>query len=338
MQYSDFRYLPPLVQEYLNYCSVTRGKSRLTVCEYASDLRLFFRYLICIKNNFNENELDENYDMSFIDLDYISKITFSDANNFIAYCVHVRNNDISTRSRKISSIRGFYKFLTVNRRLLDENPMLQLETPKPQKSLPKYLTLEQSKQLLNSVDGKYKQRDYCMLTLLLNCGMRLAELVGINISDIDFDQQIIRITGKGNKQRMVYLNKACMESIYEYLKVRPHEGVKAADKNALFISHQKRRISRRMVQDVVYEYLDKIGLSGQGYSVHKLRHTAATLMYQYGDVDVLVLKDMLGHENLSTTEIYTHLMNKQLRDAAKSNPLSGESTANETDNDFKQTE
>lgn len=324
MQYGDFKFLPVLVQDYLNYCSVTRGKSELTVCEYASDLRLFFRFLICQKNNLAQNELEEDYDMSYIGLDFISKITFTDANNFIAYCVHVRENEKAARSRKISSIRGFYKYLTVNRRLLEENPMLQLETPKPSKSLPKYLTLEQSKALLNSVDGKYKQRDYCILTLLLNCGMRLAELVGINLPDIDFDQQIMRITGKGNKQRMVYLNKACMESIYEYLKVRPREGVKPEDKNALFISHQKKRISRRMVQDIVYGYLDKIGLSGQGYSVHKLRHTAATLMYQYGDVDVLVLKDMLGHENLSTTEIYTHLMNKQLRDASKNNPLSGE--------------
>lgn len=329
MLFEDFKYLPQPVEEYLHHLSIVKGKSQLTIKEYASDLRMFFRFLVAEKIGSTPEQLGTDYDLSYIDIDFISAVSFMDAYRFLDYCAAKRDNDIASRARKISSIRGLFKYLCTYRKLIKENPMLQLETPKTRKKLPKYLTLEQSLELLAAVDGKYKQRDFCMLTLLLNCGMRLAELVGINIPDIDFELKTLIVTGKGNKQRLIYLNKACMEAVIEYLKVRPHDGLAGADRNALFISYQKKRISRRMVQETVYKYLDKIGLEGQGYSVHKLRHTAATLMYQHGNVDVLVLKDVLGHENLSTTEIYTHILNEQLRDAAKNNPLSGESPAPE---------
>lgn len=196
--------------------------------------------------------------------------------------------------------------------------MQDLESPKIKKSLPKYLSLEQAVSLLESVDGKNKERDYCILVLFMNCGMRLSELVSINYSDIKPDNTII-ITGKGNKQRTVYLNDACVSAIKDYMKVRPVDGVK--DKEALFLSNRKTRISPKTVQHIVDEYLEKSGLSGQGFSTHKLRHTAATLMYQYGHVDVLQLKEILGHENLATTEIYTHVVDEQLRSAVDSNPL-----------------
>ena len=166
----------------------------------------------------------------------------------------------------------------------------------------------------------------------MNCGMRLSELVSINYSDIKPDNTII-ITGKGNKQRTVYLNNACLNAIKDYMKVRPVDSVK--DKDALFLSNRKTRISPKTVQHIVDEYLEKSGLSGQGFSTHKLRHTAATLMYQYGHVDVLQLKEILGHENLSTTEIYTHVVDEQLRSAVDSNPLNKvkitPKTADETD-------
>ena len=211
---------------------------------------------------------------------------------------------------------------------IDHNPAAQLQVAPPKKALPKYLTLEQSIALLDSVKGENKERDYCILTLFLNCGLRLAELCSLNINDVNFENETMIVTGKGNKQRVVYLNDACIRALNDYLAVRPAGSLKGDDRKALFISRLNKRIGRQAVQLMVYHYLEEIGLNGQHYSVHKLRHTAATLMYQHGEVDVLILKDMLGHEQLSTTEIYTHLENKQLRDAAKKNPLSKQKSKN----------
>ena len=211
-----------------------------------------------------------------------------------------------------------FKYITNNKHLLDTNPVEQLESPKKKKALPKYLTLEQSIELLNAVDGNNKQRDYCILTLFLNCGLRVSEMAGLNYNDIHSDGTM-RVVGKGNKERIVYLNSACIEAYNEYMKVRPIDEVK--DKKALFISRNHRRMSVKTIQAMVYKYLEKIGLDSQGYSCHKLRHTAATLMYQQGGVDVRVLKEVLGHENLGTTEIYTHLSSEQMKNAADSNPL-----------------
>lgn len=231
-----------------------------------------------------------------------------------------RGNGSATRSRKVSSLRSFFKFLTNKTGKLKVNPVEELETPKLKKSLPKYLTLEQSMELLSKVEGKTKERDYCILVLFLNCGMRLSELVGLNLYDIHLTGPTVKITGKGNKERIVYLNDACLDAINKYLKVRPKEGL--IDKNALFISGQRKRISPKTVQYLVKKYLAEINLGGPGYSAHKLRHTAATLMYQHGHVDIRVLKDILGHENLGTTEIYTHISSDQMANAANANPLS----------------
>ena len=317
--------LPPLVVEYINELLVIKASSKLTVDEYLSDLRLFFRYLVCQEQGLDSpDKLPENFDMSYIGTDYIGKITLKDINNFLTYCGTDRSNSANTRARKASSIRGFFKYIADKMQYIDHNPAIQLQVAPSKKKLPKYLTLEQSIELLNSVKDPNKERDYCILTLFLNCGLRLAELVSLNINDIDFNENTMIVTGKGNKERVVYLNKACIDSIKSYLAVRPHDKVDPKDKNALFLSRLNKRIGRQAVQLMVYHYLEVIGLDGQHYSVHKLRHTAATLMYQHGGVDVLVLKDMLGHENLVTTEIYTHLENKQLREAAKSNPLSKE--------------
>ena len=203
--------------------------------------------------------------------------------------------------------------------LLEKNPMKNLDIPKTKKSLPKYLTLEESEKLLSVIDGKFKERDYAMITLFLNCGMRLSELVSIDYNDIKSDGTIV-ITGKGNKERTIYLNQACINAIADYMVVRPHDGVKD---RALFLSARNQRISNRSVQHIVETYLNKAGLGDRGLSVHKLRHTAATLMYQHGDVDVLLLKEILGHENLSTTEIYTHISNDATKKAVDSNPLAG---------------
>ncbi len=323
--------LPPLVFDYYTELTVIKSNSKLTVDEYISDLWQFFRFLVSKDKRLSSPaELADDFDLSYIDTDYISKITLRDINNFLIYCANKCSNETNTRARKASSIRGFFKYISDKMNYIDHNPAAQLQVASSKKKLPRYLTLQQSIDLLNAVKGTYKERDYCILTLFLNCGLRLSELVGLDISDINFDENTMLVTGKGNKERVVYLNRACLLAINSYLAVRQHDRVDPADKNALFLSQRNKRIGPRMVQQMVYNYLKEIGLDGQHYSVHKLRHTAATLMYQHGDVDVLVLKDMLGHENLATTEIYTHLENKQLREAAKSNPLSKEFKKSET--------
>ena len=217
-------------------------------------------------------------------------------------------------------MRAFFKYLKMNG-IIDDNPMINLDSPKLNKSLPKYLTVEQAKKLLSVIDGANRERDYCIVTLLLNCGMRLSELVSLDYNKIVFDgdSASIVITGKGSKQRTVYLNHACVVAVNSYMRVRAKDGVK--DKNALFLSNRHTRISPKTVQHLVDVYLDKAGLGGMGFSVHKLRHTAATLMYQTGKVDILALKEILGHENLNTTQIYTHLLDEQLKKAVDANPL-----------------
>ena len=308
-----------IVKEYLLFMQTVKGKSPKTVDEYFSDLRTFFRFIKVHKNIVDSTTPLENIKVDDVDLEFIKSITLNDTYEFMNYLTRERMNNASTRARKTASIRSFFHYLTVNRHFLENDPIKGLETPKRKKALPKYLTLEQSLELLNAVDGKHKERDYCILTLFLNCGMRLSELVGINITDIRPDSSL-RLLGKGNKERIVYLNSACKAAIENYLRVRPMDGVK--DRNALFISAHNKRMSPKTVQALVYKYLEKIGLDSQGYSCHKLRHTAATLMYQHGGVDTLVLKDILGHENLGTTQIYTQLNNQQKQDALNANPLS----------------
>lgn len=308
--------LPQLLREFLIDLNVIKNKSELTVEEYASDLRTF---LLFISSKQSGEKDFSKLDITKFNADDFSKLTTEDVYEFLAYCKNERNNSAKTRARKLSSIRMFYRFLA-NRHHIPSNPMTNLESPKIEKKLPKFLTLEQSIDLLNCVDGPNKERDYCILTLFLNCGMRLAELVSLNYNDISYTNSsvYIIITGKGNKQRMVYLNQACVDAITAYMKVRPKDRV--TDKNALFLSERRQRISPKTVQYLVKMYLEKAGL-GNGYSVHKLRHTAATLMYQHGHVDTLALKEILGHESLATTQIYTHVSPQQLKAAADSNPL-----------------
>ena len=313
---------PEILRQYLGYLQTIKGKSVLTVLEYYSDLRTFFRYLKQRNHLVAPDVPFEKIDISDVDLDLIRTVTLTQIYEYMNYLGVERSNSAATRSRKVSSLRTFFKYLTNKVNKLEVNPVEELETPKLKKALPKYLSLEQSLDLLSKVDGPYAERDYCILTLFLNCGMRLSELVGINLSDVQRGSESLRIVGKGNKERMVCLNEACRDAIDRYLAVRPHDGLRPEDKNALFISHQKKRISPKTVQYLVKKYLNEIDLGGEGYSVHKLRHTAATLMYQHGNVDIRVLKDILGHENLGTTEIYTHLSNQQISDAMQANPLS----------------
>lgn len=310
---------PQIIKEFLGYMQTIKGKSEKTVNEYYIDLRTFFRYIKLSKGLVNNSEQFNEIDISDIDIELIKDITLTDVFEYMNYLMNDRKNGASTRSRKSSSLRTFFKYLTNKTGKLAVNPLVELENPKIKSSLPKYLSLEQCIELLNSVDGDFKERDYCILTLFLNCGMRLSELVGINLNDIKQDNTL-KITGKGNKERIVYLNDACIAAIDKYKNVRPNDGV--IDKKALFLSKRRQRISPKTVQFIVNKYLKKIGLDNQGYSVHKLRHTAATLMYQYGKVDIRILKDILGHENLGTTQIYTHISDEQMKQASLSNPIS----------------
>ena len=307
--------LPATVCDYLNYMSSAKNRSIETVIEYARNLNEFFIYIGSEKNLFPE----ETPDLSLISDDIIRGMSAVDAYAYLAYCSSVKRNSAATRARKTVVIRQFFKYLTYHKMMFKENPMAGLELPKQNKKLPKFLTLEQSVELLDCVDGANKERDYAILTLFLNCGMRLAELVSLNYTDIKPDNSMV-ITGKGDKQRVVYLNDACVDALNNYMAVRPKDGV--YDKYALFLSNRKRRISPKTVQHIVYVFLDKSGLGAQGLSVHKLRHTAATLMYRYGHVDVRTLKDVLGHESLDTTAIYTHVVAEQVKEAIDSNPLS----------------
>lgn len=320
MSFSIKEEMPALVQQYALYLRNIRGLSAHTVEEYCLDLRTFFRFLKQARGSVQADVPPQEIRVQDIDLEFIRSITTMDIFEFMNYVADSRNNMSSTRQRKSSALKSFFKYLTVHEKLLQENPTENLTPPKKRKSLPHFLSLEQSIELLKVVDGPDKERDYCILTLFLNCGMRLSELVSINISDVLHSNSTIRILGKGNKERMVYLNEACLQAIDDYLAVRPKDGV--IDRSALFLSNRKTRISPKTVQFLVKKYLDKIGLSGPGYSVHKLRHTAATLMYRHGHVDIRVLQDILGHENLGTTEIYTHTSSTQMEEAANANPLS----------------
>lgn len=318
MHKEEFHTLPQSVIEFLNYLSVVKSKSELTVLEYASDLRLFFRYMLVYRGLVDKETEFDKIEISFIDLDFIKTIKISDAYAFLSYCRNERGNDNAAISRKVSTLRAFFKYLCVKMKQIPENPMEELESPKLKKSLPKYLTLDESVQLLESIGGRDKERDYAIITLFLNCGLRLSELCSLNYTDINSDGTLT-VTGKGNKERTIYLNEMCIDAVKDYMKVRPVDGVK--DKNALFLSGRKNRISPKTVQHLVEKYIEKSGLGDRGFSTHKLRHTAATLMYQKGGVDVLLIKDILGHENLATTEIYTHIVDSQLKNAVESNPL-----------------
>ena len=317
---------PEYLNSFLDYTMTILNKSPNTVKEYNYDLATFLKF---IKIRFNLTQEDDFSLITIkdIDINTIRKITLDDIHAFLSYLTTTYHSKAATRARKASSIRVFFNYLCAKANLIELNPAQNLETPKLDKRLPKYLSLEDSKKLLNvtqNEDNRNMERDYAIITLFLNCGMRLSELVGININDIDFSENKMNVIGKGNKERTIYLNKACMRAVHEYLDVRPKDGIKTDKLNsrkALFLSERRERISKRTVQHIVDKELIAAGLDTKKYSTHKLRHTAATLMYQYGNVDIRALQEVLGHESISTTEIYTHVANQQARDAIESNPL-----------------
>lgn len=317
---------PEVITRFLAYKKVIQARSPLTVKEYHRDLDMFFTYLVAKKHGIDESEVKDLYE---VDGDFIRQVTANDIYSFLLYLSNERNDTSKTLARKLSAVKAFFKYHTTKSNIVENNPSKDIESPRIKQALPRVLSLDQSVELIDSVDRKeqFFERDYCIVTLFLNCGMRLAELVNINIGDIEDDMKKLRVTGKGNKMRTIYLNESCRESIKAYLPARNEFASKCSvplsldSSKALFLSKRNTRIARRTVQHLVYKYLEKAGLGGKGFSVHKLRHTAATLMYDEGGVDVRTLKDILGHEQLNTTQIYTHVSDKKMADAMESNPL-----------------
>jgi site-specific recombinase XerD len=321
---TDNNSIPERLTEFLNYLSVIKGKSINTIDGYRIDLTMLFRFLKAYKGLSSNNVEFEEIIINDIDDDFIKHIRLADIYAFLSFIEKQRNNSAYARARKVAAIRSFFKYLNNKTKILNENPAADLETPKINKRNPVYLTLEESKGLIHSVDETHKhyKRDLCIITLFLNCGLRLSELCSINISKIKEDT--LTIIGKGNKERTVYLNKACLKTIADYISERNKIEILESHKDALFISERKSRLNKRTVEKIVKKYIGESGLDKEKYTPHKLRHTAATLMYKHGKVDIRSLQKILGHENISTTQIYTHVDDENLRQAVKANPLSEE--------------
>lgn len=316
---------PELVREFLNFYE-TQNYSVNTIDEYYLDLRIFFRFMKIQKQKADADVPFDEIPIRDVDLEFIRNISRLDLYDFLDYMRRDREIDslgdvgmaATSLSRKLSTLRSFFKFLVVHKEVLTVNPTDGIPTPRLKKSLPHYLTVEECYRLLSSVSGRHAERDYCILILFLNCGMRVSELVGINLPDIQ--GEMLWLHGKGKKERIVYLNEACKKALQDYLAIRNDEKVPQKDKNALFLTQKSSRMSVDAVQDMLDKYLKKSGLDPKLYSPHKLRHTAATLMLQNG-VDIRTLQEILGHDNLNTTQIYTHIDNEGLHTAALANPL-----------------
>jgi len=313
--------VPKYLADFLEYMSGIKNRSNSTIKEYYYDLRNAFKYLKLIKSGYKDKqitqELLEKTDIKYLDVNFLKKLVLEDLHKYMNYLSSMQFDKPTTRARKVSALKSFFNYVTLKNKLLDVNPALELETPKLPKRLPKYLNLDESISLLHSVSGDFKERDLCILTLFLNCGLRLSELVNINMYSIR--DNILTVIGKGDKERSIYLNDACQKALKRYIAVRPTDNLK--DRDALFISKRGTRISRRMVEVMVKKYIISAGLDPRKYSPHKLRHTAATLMHKYGGVDIRALQQVLGHESISTTEIYTHVDSDEVKNAIESNPL-----------------
>ncbi len=311
-----------IVDDYLNYLKAARGRSESTVKEYYYDIRQFLRYMRIRKEHLKVENLDE-VSIEDVDIELLETIKKSDIYAYISYLDSTRGNSGRTKFRKISSVRSFFDYLTYKIELLDKNPTENIDMPKIERSLPVYLTLEEAVHLLNTVENSkqkeiYRLRDYAITTLFLNCGLRLSELANLNIADLNKDNTL-RIMGKGSKERLVYLNGSVQEALRGYLRKRNQLEV---DQDALFLSMRKNRMSNRSIQHMLEKHLKAAGFDTRKYTVHKLRHTAATLMYQYGNEDLKSLQEILGHESVSTTQIYTHVNLEDIRYTMSQNPLS----------------
>ncbi len=324
---TEYDTFPPVLKEYASYTSMIKGNSEKTVCEYLLDLRTFFRFYL-MRESKKQYSLDEfeKIDITSISEKEVRAVTPSLIIEFLMYTGFQRKNNTSTRMRKLCALKSFYKYAYSRKHIVETNPTVDIDSPKKSKTLPKYMTVDESVHFLETVrsdiTSKTLVRDFAIVSLFLNTGMRLSELVGLNLNSFDSDMTRVTVTGKGDKQRVVYLNSAARRAVIDYLKIRLDPKHIITSDTAFFLSKRQQRISNKTVQWMVNKYLDLAGFGGRGLSVHKLRHTAATLMYQSGKVDIRVLKDILGHEQLNTTQIYTHVVDQNMEDAMEKNPLS----------------
>ena len=323
----EFNTFPPIIKDYANYVYAIRGNAEKTVCEYLLDIRTFFRY-IKVRHNGSIPEKDEFEKISISDLtlDDVKQISQNDILEYLVYARSSRSNGSTTRMRKLSALRSFFNYLCNKKHLIEDNPTIDVDSPRPAKTLPKYMSYEESLRLLetvrNDIESPTNTRDFAIIALFLNTGMRLSELVGLNLQSFSSDLSTVKVVGKGNKERLIYLNDFAKSAVSDYIKVRlDPKYIRTSDK-AFFLSSREQRISNKTVQWMVGKYIKLAGLGFKGLSVHKLRHTAATLMYQSGKVDIRILKDVLGHEQLNTTQIYTHVVDRNREMAVESNPLS----------------
>lgn len=315
--------LPESLIDFLNYLETIRSTSKNTIEGYKIDLTIFFRFMLIYKGKVDSNSVEfEDIDIAVVDIEFLKNIKLRDLYAFLSFTEKYRDNSSYARARKVATLKSFFKYLYGKAKIISENPALELESPKINKRHPVYLTLKQSIHLLESLNKNDKNyaRDYCILTFFLNCGMRLSELCSIQIDKIRDDT--LTIIGKGNKERTVYLNDACLKALGNYIKVRDDSKAIAENKKYLFLSSRNVPINKRTVEIMIKKHITNAGLTDDKYTPHKLRHTAATLMYKYGNVDIRSLQSILGHTNISTTQIYTHVDDDSLRDAVKSNPLS----------------
>lgn len=317
---------PQVLREFLSYHETIKGQSKRTVSEYYLDIRMFLRFVKLMRNELPVNTPLEDVPIKDVDLDFVRSISSTEVFDFLSFLANDRVPEGShddpgigsaARARKLSAIKSFYNYLSVSTKQIKENPVKDIEFPKIRRSLPKYLTLEESTTLLKAVSGPNQKRDFAILMLFLNCGIRRSELVGLNLTDVYDDR--IRVVGKGNKERIVYMGSSCRKAIDEYLVER--NKIVLSDNRALFGSRDKNRISVTAVHRLVKKHLLEAGMDSTQFSAHKLRHTAATLMLSNG-VDLKTLQEVLGHENLNTTQIYTHVESTELKIAAEANPLS----------------
>ncbi len=311
---------PYYLNDFFTYQRVVKIRSEKTIEQYHIDLRLFLRYIKLTKGLVPKDFDFDKIEINDVPIELLSDFTKLQAMQYLNFLATKRNNSAKTRHRKTSSLRVFYSCLHKDLNLLTSNPIKDLDFPKMHSKLPKYLTLEESLRLLDNInpDDSDFLRNFCIITLFVNCGMRLSELVGMNFQDINFDERSIRLLGKGNKERIIQMNDACADALINYIAARPKSEI---EPNAIFIGKQKRRLSNRRVEQIVEQALKDSNLDNLGYSVHKLRHTAATLMYQHGNVDTNVLKEILGHKSIATTEIYTHVSNERIKEAMDNSPL-----------------
>ena len=322
----EYKTFPPILRQYAEYTVVVKGNSEKTVCEYLLDLRTFFRFMITKWDDLDlPKDEFEQVDIKRIDEEHVKRITQKNIIEYLMFAGFTRENSPTTRMRKLSALRSFFKYAHSKERIIEIDPTADVDAPKKSATLPKYLTVEEAVRLIDTVrsdmESKTRVRDYAIVVLFLNTGMRLSELVGLNLESIDPEVTTVKVLGKGSKERVIYLNKAARSALIDYLRQRLDPKHVRTSSNAVFLSGRENRISNKTVQWMVQKYLKMAGLGSKGLSVHKLRHTAATLMYQSGKVDIRVLKDILGHEQLNTTQIYTHVVDRNIEEAVENNPL-----------------